>query len=196
MKKDKKPEQISKRPSAALPSVPIEAVFSFLKGTKGSSSWTKQEFAKALKINAADAAKVLPVIQMQGYIHPYHDDWVTTTAGEDVSGARPPRFSPAKVEEALADLRTRIKAVNLDKKVPYRITAAVAFGDFLDNKTRVQAGDVGIRLEPRKPRPRGSPVRERAAEAAFFRQLRGKSAMLHLAPYEEWMSMRTNRRLL
>ena len=92
-------------------------MFSFLKGTKGTSSWTKQDFAGTLKISLADAAKILPVIQMQGYIHPYHDEWVTTTAGEDVSGARPPRFSPEKVEEALAELRERIKATNQNVKV-------------------------------------------------------------------------------
>ena len=71
---------------------------------------------------------------MQGYIHPYHDEWVTTTAGEDVAGARPPRFSPEKVEEALAELRERIKAVNLNSKSPYKITEAVVFGDFLQQK--------------------------------------------------------------
>src|SRR5262249_36715212 len=162
--------------------------------TKGSSSWTKQEFAKTLKISAADAARVLPVIQMQGYINPYRDDWVTTTAGEDVSGARAPRFAPEKGEEALGERRGGMKGSNLKPKAPYRVTQAVAFGDFLDNKARVQAGNVGIRLEPRKPRPRGSPVKERAAEAAFFKQLRGKSAMLHLVAYEEWMSARTNRK--
>ena len=180
----------------ALPSVPIEAVFSFLKGTKGSSSWTKQEFAETLKIRLAEAAKILPVIQMQGYIHPYHDDWVTTTAGEDVSGARAPRFSPEAVEEAVTKLRERIEAVNQDSKAPYKITGAVAFGDFLDNKTRVQGADVGIRLEPRKMKRRASPAREHAAERAFLRQLRGKAATLQVLPYEEWMSARTNRKLL
>ena len=106
----KQPAKNSSARVGAIPAVPIEAVFSFLKGTKGTSSWTKQDFAGTLKISVADAAKILPVIQMQGYINPYHDEWVTTTAGEDVSGARPPRFSPEKVEEALAELRERIKA--------------------------------------------------------------------------------------
>ena len=112
----KQPAKNSSARVGAIPAVPIEAVFSFLKGTKGTSSWTKQDFAGTLKISAADAAKILPVIQMQGYINPYHDEWVTTTAGEDVAGARPPRFSPEKVEEALAELRERIKATNQNAK--------------------------------------------------------------------------------
>src|SRR5580704_7501346 len=143
MKKNLKPSaKKSSARSEALTAVPIEAVFSFLRGTKGTSSWTKQDFAGTLKISLSDAAKILPVIQMQGYIHPYHDEWVTTTAGEDVSGARPPRFSPEKVEEALAALRERIKAANQDSKFPYKIMEAVAFGDFLESKPRVQPAEV------------------------------------------------------
>jgi len=196
----KKPsKQAAKNSSArpgAIPAVPIEAVFSFLRGTKGTSSWTKQDFAGTLKISLADAAKILPVIQMQGYINPYHDEWVTTTAGEDVSGARPPRFSPEKVEEALRELRERIKAVNKDSKLPYKIAEAVAFGDFLQSKPRVQPAEVGIRLEPRKAKRWESPAKQHAAERAFLRELRAKAATLNTLPYAEWMSARSHRRLL
>jgi hypothetical protein len=197
MKKNLKPSaKKSSARSDAIPSVPIEAVFSFLKGTKGTSSWAKQNFADTLKISLSDAAKILPVIQMQGYIHPYHDEWVTTTAGEDVSGARPPRFSPEKVEEALAALRERIKAANQDSKFPYKIMEAVAFGDFLESKPRVQPADVGIRLEPRKAKRNETPKNERAAERAFLKQLRAKAATVNVLPYQDWMSARTHRRLL
>jgi len=182
--------------SGAIPAVPIEAVFSFLRGTKGTSSWTKQDFAGTLKISVADAAKILPVIQMQGYINPYHDEWVTTTAGEDVAGARPPRFSPEKVEEALAELRERIKATNQNSKSAYKITEAVAFGDFLQSKPRVQPAEVGIRLEPRKAKRGESPAKQHAAERAFLRELRAKAATVNTLPYAEWMSARTHRRLL
>jgi hypothetical protein len=195
-KTSKQPAKKSSVRPGAIPSMPIEAVFSFLKGTQGTSSWTKQDFAGTLKISLADAAKILPVIQMQGYIHPYHDEWVTTTAGEDVSSARPPRFSPEKVEEALAELRERIKAANQDSKSPYKIIEAVAFGDFLQSKPRVQAAEVGIRLEPRKAKRGESPARQHAAERAFLRQLREKAATLNTLPYADWMSARTHRRLL
>jgi hypothetical protein len=195
-KTSKQPAKNSSARSGAIPSVPIEAVFSFLRGTKGTSSWTKQDFAGTLKISVADAAKILPVIQMQGYINPYHDEWVTTTAGEDVAGARPPRFSPEKVEEALAELRERIKAVNQNSKSPYKIIGAVAFGDFLQSKPRVQPAEVGIRLEPRKAKRGESPAKQHAAERAFLRQLREKAATLKTLPYAEWMSARTHRNLL
>ena len=192
----KQPAKNSSARVGSIPAVPIEAVFSFLRGTKGTSSWTEQDFASTLKISLADAAKILPVIQMQGYIHPYHDEWVTTTAGEDVSGARPPRFSPEKVDQALAELRERIKAANQDSKSPYKITEAVAFGDFLEQKPRVQPAEVGIRLEPRKAKRGESPAKQHAAERAFLRQLREKAATLNILPYAEWMSARTHRRLL
>jgi hypothetical protein len=192
----KQPAKNSGARPGAIPAVPIEAVFSFLRGTKGTSSWTKQDFAGTLKISVADAAKILPVIQMQGYINPYHDEWVTTTAGEDVAGARPPRFSPEKVEEALAELRERIKATNQNSKSPYKITEAVAFGDFLQQKARVQPAEVGIRLEPRKAKRGESPAKQHAGERAFLRQLREKAATVNTLPYAEWMSARTHRRLL
>jgi hypothetical protein len=195
-KPSKQPAKNSGARPGAIPAVPIEAVFSFLKGTKGTPSWTKQDFAGTLKISVADAAKILPVIQMQGYINPYHDEWVTTTAGEDVSGARPPRFSPEKVEEALAELRERIKATNQNSKSAYKITEAVAFGDFLQSKPRVQPAEVGIRLEPRKVKRGESPAKQHAAERAFLRELRAKAATLNTLPYAEWMSARTHRRLL
>ena len=192
----KQPAKNSSSRVGAIPAVPIEAVFSFLKGTKGMSSWTKQDFAGTLKISLADAAKILPVIQMQGYINPYHDEWVTTTAGEDVAGARPPRFSPEKVEEGLAELRERIKATNQNSKSAYKITEAVAFGDFLQSKPRVQPAEVGIRLEPRKAKRGESPAKQHAEERAFLRELRAKAATVNTLPYAEWMSARTHRRLL
>jgi hypothetical protein len=195
-KKTAKRPQKEARHSGELPSVPIEAVFSFLKSTKGTSSWTKQDFADALKISLADAAKILPVLEMQGYIHPYHDEWVTTTAGEDVSGGRSPRFSPATVEEELSALQERIKAANKDPKSRYKVTQAVAFGDFLEDKPRVQAAEVGIRLEPRNPKRKEVPKKERAAERAFLKQLRGRKTTLNVRPYEDWMSARTHRKLL
>ena len=195
-KKSKQPARKASARTEGLPSAPIEAVFSFLKGTKGTSSWTKEDFANTLKISAADAAKILPVIEMQGYIHPYHGEWVTTTAGEDVSGGRPPRFSPETIEEELSALRERIKAVNQDPKSRYKVTEAVAFGDFLQQKPRVQAADVGIRLEPRKAQRNELPKKERAAERTFLKQLRGKTMTLNVLPYEDWMSARTHRRLL
>ena len=192
----KQPAKNSSARVGAIPAVPIEAVFSFLKGTKGTSSWTKRDFAGTLKISLADTAKILPVIQMQGYINPYHDEWVTTTAGEDVSGARAPRFAPEKVEEALAELRERIKAVNKDSKSPYKITEAVALGDFLQQKARVQPAEVGIRLEARKAKRGESLATQHAGERAFLRQLRAKAATVNTLPYAEWMSGRTHRRLL
>jgi hypothetical protein len=39
------------------------------------------------------------------------------------------------------------KQINRDASAPFKITAAVAFGDFLiSDRPRVQAADVGIRL--------------------------------------------------
>jgi len=74
---------------------------------------------------------------------------------------------------------------------------AVGFGDFLSGRPRVQAADVGIGLEPRNPtahHPHWAGERER--QEAFLKQLRGKTPLLNLQPYAEWMNARTHRKLL
>ena len=189
----------SKKVSAGdiQPSVSAAAAFSFLKETKGLLTWTPSDLAKSLKINPAEAKQVLAALEMQGYIKPHgRDEWLTTLAGETVSGAKTPRFTPESIEEALAALRSRIKLVNQDSKALYKITDAAAFGDFLSGQARAQAADVGIQLVRRKSEGGEHSKKEQVARLAFLKQLRGKTQMLNVRPYEEWMGSRTHRSLL
>lgn len=55
------------------------------------------------------------------------------------------------MERALNELKERIAALNADESVSQRVSRAVAFGDFLLDRVRVQAADVGIELQPRNP---------------------------------------------
>src|SRR5580704_11095375 len=115
----------SKRFSAAGAKAAVfaAAAFSFLKETKGLLTWTPGDLAKSLKISLAEAKQVLAALEMQGYIKPHgRDEWLTTLAGETVSGAKTPRFTPESIGEALAALRSRIKLVNQDSQAPYKIT--------------------------------------------------------------------------
>jgi hypothetical protein len=177
--------------------VSAAAAFSFLKETKGLLTWTPGDLAKSLKISLAEAKQVIAALEMQGYIKPHgRDEWLTTLAGETVSGAKTPRFTPESIEEALAALRSRIKLVNQDSKSPYKITDAAAFGDFLSGQARAQAGDVGIQLIRRKSEGGEHSKKEQVARLAFLKQLRGKTQMLNVLPYEEWMGGRTHRPLL
>ena len=123
------------------------------------------------------------------------DDWMTTPAGESVSGAKAPRFTRENVESAVESLKERIEKVNKDAKTAFRITDAVAFGDFLlSDRTRVQAADVGIGLTRRGETANEARSASTArAEHQFLRQLRGKTALLHLRPYADWMSRRSHR---
>jgi len=132
-----------------LPALPAQAALSFLKDTKGTLTWSAGDLAESLKINRREAEQVLIVLQAQGYAQPASGkaQWRTTSAGETVSGAKPPRFTREHVEQALGDLQVRIRQNNKDPNSPFRITAAVAFGDFLlPDRARVQAADVGISL--------------------------------------------------
>jgi hypothetical protein len=175
-----------------FPSIPVAEVFSFLKDTKGLSSWTLRDLAGTLGISMASADEILPLLEMQGYIGAYRKEWVTTISGEVVSGSKFPRFTPETIEAAISSLQKRIDAANKDSKAPYRVKRAVAFGDFLNKtKMRVQAADIGILLEVRKTKRHDIPT-----ERPFLKLLRGKTAMLNLKPYEDWMRARTHRKIV
>jgi hypothetical protein len=183
--------------SAAMPPVSAPAALSFLKETKGMLTWTTQEFARGLGIKAADAGPALAVLQMQGYVKPAEsrNEWMTTMDGDAVSGATSPRFSADTVKQALADLRARIKTTNRDPNSEFRIANAVAFGDFLSERPRVQAADVGIELLSRKVSPTGRPA-SKAQERAFLKALRSGKQMIRIVALEPWMKQRASLRLI
>jgi hypothetical protein len=200
-----RPERPATRPGTAapkstLPQIPAEAALSFLKDTKGALTWPTRVLAETLKMSRHEAEQAIELLAAQGYLQRASgtDDWMTTPAGESVSGAKSPRFTRENVEQAIESLKERIKQVNKDPKAAFRITDAVAFGDFLlSDHTRVQAADVGIGLTHRgedASEPRSAPAAK--AERQFLRQLRGKTALLHTRPYAEWMSKRSHRSLL
>jgi DNA-binding transcriptional regulator YhcF (GntR family) len=185
--------------SAKRPSLPATALFSFLKETRGITSWNTRDFAKTLNLSTANAKEALAILEMQGYIKPTESkgEWITTPAGESVSGSKFPKYSRESVERSLDSFADHLKRINQDSSAEYKIADAVAFGDFLSGRARVQAADVGIRLEPRNPaahHPHWAGERER--QEAFLKQLRGKTPLLNLQLYAEWMSTRTHRKLL
>jgi DNA-binding MarR family transcriptional regulator len=62
------PTSKSKAPRELMPSVPAAAVMSFLKDTRGLLSWTTRDLAETLDIPVSEAAKVIPIMEMQGYV--------------------------------------------------------------------------------------------------------------------------------
>jgi hypothetical protein len=182
---------------SAAPALPADEVLSFLKESRGLASWSARDLAKSLNASSAAARQAIPFLQAQGYIEASGGEWVTTAAGDAVSGSRPPRFTPGAVETALSALAGRIKTVNKDAHAAFKVARAVAFGDFLSGRVRVQAAEVGVQLIPREQTrgERRSAV-EQNAEREFLRHLKGHSSVLNFRRYEEWMSSRSHRRLL
>lgn len=175
-----------------MPAIPIAAVFSFLKDMRGTLTWSEENLIATLKVTRKDAAKILALLQMQGYVQKMQTgEWLTTAAGEIVSGSKSPRFQPANIEEALASLSTRIADVNRDVRSEFKIIKSVAFGDFLGHASKCQAADVGVELRPRVARKE----RDKPQEHNFLTQLAAKNKFLRVLPYEEWMSERPHRRL-
>jgi DNA-binding transcriptional MocR family regulator len=190
-----------------FPAIAAEAALSFLKDTKGALTWTPRDLADALKISRREAEQALPLLEAQGYVQPVRGkkgEWITTPAGETVSGAKAPRFTRESVEQSLAELKNRIQQNNKNRQAPFRIADAVAFGDFLlPDRARVQSADVGIRLQRRQDSPpRGNSTNaphsasDAQDERKLLRELRAKSAHLNLRPYADWMRNRTHRDLL
>src|SRR6267378_7015252 len=190
-----------------FPAIPAEAALSFLKDTKGALTWTARDVAGTLKIDRREAEQALALLQAQGYVQLARGgkgEWITTPAGESVAGAKTPRFSRESVEQSLAELRSRVQQNNKNRQAPFRITDAVAFGDFLlPDRARVQSADVGIRLAPREDSQRKniSTVEPRSASDAkaernFLRELRAKSTHVTLRPYADWMRRRSHIELL
>ena len=116
------------------------AVLSFLKGTRGTPSWTLPDLAKSLRVSATVAKQAIVFLQAQGYVEPSgHEEWLTTAAGDIVSGSKPPRFTAESVTKALSELAERIKSVNQDPNAPFEIASAVAYGDFMSGPSWMRA---------------------------------------------------------
>src|SRR5712671_773211 len=188
-----------------LPTIPAEAALSFLKDTKGALTWTARDLADTLKIDRREAERALAFLQAQGYVQPQgtKGQWITTPAGETVSGAKPPRFTPESVQQALTALKDRIRDNNKNRQAPFRITDAVAFGDFLlPDRARVQSADVGIRLARREDSQRKNPSASepRSASAATSNSCSncsdGSSLLLGTPKYDCTVYCRTREGLL
>jgi len=175
-----------------MPAVPLEAVMSFLKQTRGLLTWTVRDMSDVLKISAGESRQIGAILALQGYVKQCAEDgvWMTTINGEAVSDSKSPHFSLARVHKALADLQNRISSNNVDRKAEFRVVHAVAFGDFLLERPVAQAADVGIGVVSSKDRKTSVEV-----ERAFLKRLRARNPVLHLEPYHSWMSARWHPRL-
>jgi hypothetical protein len=150
-------------------------------------SWTSEQLIDVLKIKQGEADGIAATLEMLGYIESVpgkKDTWKNTEAGNTVSGAKPPRFKPEKVLEAIEQLRARAEQMNSDPAAPVHVTDVVAFGDFLDELEKVQAADVGVGL---------TSTADHKITEDVLTNLRARSTMLHLHPYEDWMRKRSHR---
>jgi hypothetical protein len=178
-----------------VPAIALAAVLSFLKDTRGVLTWSTQDMVDSLKIDQWEAKQIIDILRLQGYVKPTRDNqgWLTTPAGEDVSGSKLPRYKLSSVNEAVSALENRIKSNNLDRHARFQVSEAVAYGDFLLGRSMVQAADVGVRLT-------GEAILENRSRSRqnpdFLKQLRGKIPRIQLHPYQPWMTARSHRRLV
>jgi hypothetical protein len=177
-------------------SVPAAEVFSFLKEISGEVNWSLADMAKSLKIPHPETKRIAEIFELQGYIkRDGNDAWITTQSGEEVSGAKLPRYTAKRIEDSLKALRERIEEINRDKDSDFKVTQAVAFGDFLRKRSRVQAADVGIALEARGAGD-ARPVARTEVQRQFLKTLRARVTGLNLLPFRSWMAARSHKPLM
>ena len=135
---------------------------------------------------------------MQGYVKPSGSaEWITTPAGEIVCGSKLPRYTRETVERSLESFADHLRRANERRLGSVQNCRRRRIGDFLSGRARVQAADVGIRLEPRNPEAHDlKSAAEQHRQEAFLKQLRGRTPLVNLRPYAPWMSARTHRNLL
>jgi len=131
-------------PKHALPSIPADQALSFLRETRGISTWTARDMANSLRIGGGEAKRAIAVLEMQGYVNPFKSDqFMTTSAGESVSHSQAPRYTRDRIDRALAVLRSRIAEINRDDALStcrnrHSASAAKACSDFHSQKGRYQ----------------------------------------------------------
>src|SRR5215470_5919365 len=128
------------------PDIPLDAILSFLKDTRGAVNWSAKDLKDCLKLAAKQSQQVFVILAMQGYVAKEGNDFLTTAAGETILKSKKPQLSSANVTQVLDTLKEGIESLNRDKRSEFKITRAVAFGDFLSGRAQVQAADVGIEL--------------------------------------------------
>src|SRR5216684_2346902 len=111
-----------------VPAIPLAAVLSYLKDTRRFLTWSTQDMVDSLKIDQWEAKQIIDILRLQGYVKPALDNhgWLTTTAGEDVSGSKMPRYKLSSVDEALKILEKTIKSINQDRDATFQVSDAVA----------------------------------------------------------------------
>jgi len=125
-----------------MPAVPLEAVMSFLKQTRGLLTWTVRDMSDALKISSDESRQIGAILALQGYVKQCAEDgvWMTTINGEAVSDSKPPHFSLARVDKALADLQNRIRSNNVDLKAGFRVISGGRVRGFSAGTPRSASG--------------------------------------------------------
>jgi hypothetical protein len=83
--------------------------------------------------------------------------------------------------------------VNRDKRSEFKVTKAVAFGDFLTGRAQVQAADVGVEFSRRDLSGNQGQMESKRQE--FMNGLKRKSRLFTVQTYRPWMSLRSHRNL-
>ena len=63
---------------ARMPEIPLDAVMSFIKQTRGALTWSPHDMSDVLKIHQQESRQILAVLALQGYVKQAAEgDWMT-----------------------------------------------------------------------------------------------------------------------
>ncbi len=131
-------------------------------------TWSPESVAKRLDLSKAQAAELIAELLRLGYIEPAPSDGVyqMTLAGSafsQASAARPLTRKTAR--RKLDEFLDRVREVNRDDRLVYRVRRVVLFGSYLTEQERIDDIDVAVELEKRY-----AGVEDQAARQARIRE--------------------------
>jgi len=159
-------------PKSQIAGVPSLRVREFLHRMRR-SPWPLESVAKRLDLSEAQAAELTAELLRLGYIESTSSDtnhYRRTLAGSafsQASAARP--LTRKTAERKLDEFLERVREVNRDDRLAYRVRRVVLFGSYLTEQERINDVDVAVELEKRYLGEEGEAVcdaRVREAEEA------------------------------
>jgi hypothetical protein len=152
--------------------IPILDVRRFLR-QYSTQDWNLDKVGFVLKITRDEATNLTNELQAQEYIEPsfiYEGGqyWRNTIKGNSLANASATKpVGRLKAEKALAEFIERVKQVNQDPYLLYKVVKVVLFSSYITDAETVNDVDVGVDLTPKEDdlNRRGALYEQRRKEA-------------------------------
>jgi predicted nucleotidyltransferase len=138
-------------PKSQIAGVPALQVRKFLRRLDG-YEWTGADIAASLDLPGSRAEKLVSELLQLGYIEPamtrqgkpFYRRTLSGSAFSLASAARP--LTRKTADKKLAEFLDRVRAVNVNPDLAYRVRKVLLFGSYLTGQERINDIDVAVEL--------------------------------------------------